>query len=180
MSRQIERTRSAITSAFAEMALSGRYEQIKMVDIARRANVGRSTIYQHYPDKDAVLLDAMAWVLTGLASCAKPACQTHELLSVVSHIWQNRDKGRRILTGVTGQKLEQALSQRIVQDLSPQTGAADWRIAPVFCAHQISAVVFSLLRNWLAGEASATAADMAEQMRLSAVALRRAALWDRG
>ena len=52
--RRIQRTRSALLQAFVSLLLEPRrYDQIKVGDIVERANVGRSTFYEHFRNKDA-------------------------------------------------------------------------------------------------------------------------------
>ncbi|MBL4646304.1 MAG: hypothetical protein COA52_05980 [Hyphomicrobiales bacterium] len=182
MSRQIERTRAAIIGAFSELVFTNNYENIKMSDIARDANVGRSTLYQHYRDKDAILLESMDWILVGLAACIKaqgPADETRQLLE---HIWAHRDKARRILFGTTGDKLQRVLSAKLEQKLTEnflgnEDVAGDiWRVSPVFIANQIAACQLSTLRSWVGGEAPASAPALSLHLHETTRALADAAL----
>jgi AcrR family transcriptional regulator len=55
--RRVRRTRRALIAALLDLVNEKRYEQITVQDILERADVGRSTFYAHYVDKDALLLD---------------------------------------------------------------------------------------------------------------------------
>ncbi|MDN3720156.1 TetR/AcrR family transcriptional regulator [Roseibium salinum] len=83
---------------------SKRYDEIRMTDIAAVANVGRSTLYQHYPDKDAILLANMDWVLNGLLQTTDGPSAENQVTTVLDHIWQHRPQARRLLFGTTGEK----------------------------------------------------------------------------
>jgi len=176
MGRQTERTRAAIISTFSEMVFTTHYENIKMSDIARRANVGRSTIYQHYRDKDAVLLDSMDWILVGLSSCVNSSAPNEEIVALLQHIWEHRDKARNIFFGSTGQKLERALSTKIASQIVVATKESDWLVSPIFVANQIAASLFSILRSWVVADASASAQQLAQHLCGSAHALNHVAL----
>jgi AcrR family transcriptional regulator len=54
--RRIRRTRAALSDAFLSLVVEKGYEQITVQDILDRADVGRSTFYAHYRDKEALLL----------------------------------------------------------------------------------------------------------------------------
>jgi AcrR family transcriptional regulator len=165
--RQAERTREAIRAAFAELVFANRYEDIRMLDVARTANVGRSTLYLHYPDKDSILLDNMAPVLEGLALAAQGEDAQVQVEAVLRHIWSHRDRGRIVLFGTTGQKLESALASRITETLR----AGSDEVALPFLANPAAAATFSVLRTWLKGEASGAIPDIARHICLSSYAI---------
>lgn len=50
-----------IRAAIAEFAERG-YERTKMGEIARRAGIGKSTVYEYFPSKDELLSAAGEWV----------------------------------------------------------------------------------------------------------------------
>ena len=53
--RRIARTRLALHQALTELILEKRYDKITVQDIIDRANVGRSTFYVHFLDKEDLL-----------------------------------------------------------------------------------------------------------------------------
>ena len=54
--RRIQRTRQLLQDALVSLILEKGYQKITIQDIIDRANVGRSTFYSHYRDKDDLLL----------------------------------------------------------------------------------------------------------------------------
>ncbi len=63
--RRIERTRQLIREALVSLILEKGYEKVTIQDIIDRANVGRSTFYVHYRDKDDLLLRGVAEIAYG-------------------------------------------------------------------------------------------------------------------
>ena len=57
LDRRVMRTRTALQNALLDLILEKRYDGITVEEITERADVGRTTFYLHYQDKDALLLD---------------------------------------------------------------------------------------------------------------------------
>ncbi len=57
--RRIQKTRRALHEALISLMMQKKYEWISVQDILDRANVGRSTFYMHYRDKEELLLDGL-------------------------------------------------------------------------------------------------------------------------
>ena len=58
LDRRVRRTRRALADALMSLLNEKRYEAVTVQDILDRADVGRSTFYAHFLDKDSLLLDA--------------------------------------------------------------------------------------------------------------------------
>jgi AcrR family transcriptional regulator len=54
--RRARRTRTLLQAALVELILERGYDRVTVRDILDRADVGRSTFYNHYPSKDDLLL----------------------------------------------------------------------------------------------------------------------------
>jgi AcrR family transcriptional regulator len=61
--RRSERTRQLLGAALIELMLEQRYDEITVQDIIDRANIGRSTFYAHYLDKEDLLMSGFTRVL---------------------------------------------------------------------------------------------------------------------
>jgi AcrR family transcriptional regulator len=54
--RRVAKTRRALKAALTDLILEKGYEQVTVQDIIDRADMGRSTFYSHFVDKDDLLL----------------------------------------------------------------------------------------------------------------------------
>lgn len=58
--RRIKRTKQALHQALMDLILEKRYDKITVQDIIDRADVGRSTFYAHFSDKEDLLVKGFA------------------------------------------------------------------------------------------------------------------------
>ena len=77
--RRIQKTKRGLSQALVELILERGYEQITVQDILDRANVGRSTFYAHYRDKEALLLACFDDMQTQLRSAIDADAPTDAL-----------------------------------------------------------------------------------------------------
>lgn len=62
--RRVQRTRGILSEALISLIIEKGYEEITVQNIIDRANVGRSTFYAHYRDKDDLLLGGFDFMRT--------------------------------------------------------------------------------------------------------------------
>ncbi len=91
---RVTRTQRQIFEAFADLVQRRRYDEISVGDIVAEAGIGRSTFYEHYRDKDAVLRLSLRFPFSPLADLffdEVPAARVHMALD---HLWQRRSLAR--------------------------------------------------------------------------------------
>src|ERR1700761_1440933 len=87
--RRVARTQAALNTAFVQLLFSCDYDDITTADIAARADIGRSTFYEHYKSKDDLLRHSLARPFTAIAQIVVDPSQ-EALLPTLAHFRENR------------------------------------------------------------------------------------------
>jgi AcrR family transcriptional regulator len=160
--RRTARTRRALLAAFVALVGERRYEAIRVGDIVGKADVGRSTFYDHFKSKDDLLRQSMDWLLRIFAEAAVPGGEPERLAFAVGHFWQNRRLARAVLAPPLGASVRRQLEAAIEERLE---GEAELKRAR---AVQIAAAQLALLEAWTRGEITASEALIADRLRAAA------------
>jgi len=155
--RRVARTRTALIEAFNHLVLARRQKAIRVADIVAKANVGRSTFYEHYRSTDDIRIEALSRPLAALADAAAGLGDLERLEGLLVHFWQNRQRAREHLTGRAGERTTRLLVDMVEQRLGEAEAAIPRRLA----AMQLAEAAFAPVRGWLAAEAPCTAAALA-------------------
>jgi AcrR family transcriptional regulator len=162
LDRRSQRTRAAVVAAFRELVFEQRrYDQIRTRDIIDRANVGRSTFYEHYRNKDEVLAESIRAPFAVLAATVDPDFDSNRLRAVLEHFWQYRTNARSIFVGAVRRPVARILATMISArlDAHHRTNAASThaRIAAIALADaQLGAIA-----AWISGEIHCGPAELA-------------------
>jgi AcrR family transcriptional regulator len=170
--RRARRTRAAIVTAFNELLFVKDYDDITPGEVAERADVGRSTFYEHYSGKNDVLAQSLAGILrpiarAGLATDPEPA-----LATVLEHFWTNRRLARTMLAGGPRPMMNGLLRDLIAEEIAdaPHAGGG----VPTFLlATHLAHGHLALIEEWLTGRHGCPAQRLAETLHSIAHALLR-------
>ena len=115
--RRIQKTRDLLHRALAGLIREKPYDSISVKEILDRANVGRSTFYTHFGDKDELLVSAIHDLLASMQSDKTPSAERSERmigfsLPIFEHIDHHRRTGearmgaevRALAKGLTGSR----------------------------------------------------------------------------
>jgi AcrR family transcriptional regulator len=160
--RRSARTRRAIVSAFVALIVERRYDSIRVADVAEKADVGRSTFYEHFRSKEDLLRRSMEGLLSMIADAAGPQPDDEKLGWAVAHFWENRRLGRTVLAPPLGASVRRQLETLIEQKLEDEPRHARVR------AIQIAAAQFALLEAWTRGDVAASQEQIVERLRAAA------------
>ncbi len=171
--RQVRKTRQALLGAFNELVLDCRYADIRVADIIGRADVGRSTFYEHFRDKDDIFRQSVTPVLAVVASAADAGCDLSLLQHMLEHFRENLTAARGMLNGPCCPQVVAVLAGLIAGRWRPESGAK--LILPhELAAAQVAESLLGLVRAWLNGGATCPSAVVAATMHASTTALVRA------
>jgi AcrR family transcriptional regulator len=88
--RRVERTRAALKAAFVEIMLSRGYAEATVEAITARANIGRSTFYMHYKNREDLLLESLQRPSTLLAAIVGDNPGAERLVPQLEHFREQR------------------------------------------------------------------------------------------
>jgi AcrR family transcriptional regulator len=153
--RQSQRTRQVIGDAFLELMMEKGYRTVSIKDIIQRANVGRSTFYVHYADKDELFesqLNRMVEML--IENTPEDVMERNPFfpsLGLFQHV-QQQWKLYKLLSWETGNSLhihhlQKFISERIEKRLV--AGEQTYEIPLPVIANFLAGSLLSLLKWWL-------------------------------
>lgn len=164
------RTREALQSAFTLLALRRRYHEIRIDDILKASGVSRSTFYEHFAGKDALLAASMDGPTSLLADMPIGKCSVQQMTVLLAHFWDNRALARSLFQGVALRVIRTALVRQVEARLERSRGTR-LRLPRRLAAHALADGMFSPIVAWLSGEASCSPADLAAALIRSSEAM---------
>ena len=176
MDRRIQRTRENLRDALMAIILEKGYEAVTVQDVIDRANVGRSTFYSHFQDKDDLFLSGFEALRdqfeTHLANLS-PENQDPWNLSLMmfqhaqGHLHAYKamagKQGGNVALGHIHRYLTSLMYEHMKAHLSQQK---DVKIPPEVIAHYLVSSFTALLTWWLDRDMPYPAERMNEMFRL--------------
>ncbi|CAN5182144.1 TetR/AcrR family transcriptional regulator [soil metagenome] len=171
--RQAKRSRAALLTSFNELVLTRRYDDIRISDILDRANVGRSTFYEHFRNKDDLLRQSMSPILSVFAAAASDSCDRAKLHWVLEHFRENIRLARGLFNGPSCPQIVGLLASLIEEHLdASRTKAKKPGMLPLnLLGAQIAESQLGLVRTWLNEGAVYPAHQIAEAVHAGSLAL---------
>src|SRR3954454_11650685 len=168
--RRSERTRQLLNGALIELMLEQRYDEITVQDIIDRANIGRSTFYAHYLDKEDLLVSGFTRVLDTLSEHPhqRDSGADQAPLSLVrffQHVQSNHQLYKALVRGGGIDRLfkksHQYMRRNIEQHLAELIPPGQPPAAPLpMVADYLAGAILSMLTWWLDNEMPYTPEQM--------------------
>jgi AcrR family transcriptional regulator len=154
-----ERTLRSLQAALLALAKERSLDAITVSDIVARANVNRSTFYQHYSDKETLLVDAID-TATEDAGARLPTIESPldeppaALFEYLEHLEENAELYRRVLGASGSTAVATRLRERIraiALDAITNAGAPGFEGLPFdVLAAGIAGSALGVIEAWLA------------------------------
>lgn len=161
MDARVKRTRRRLQEALLSLARERGLEHVPVSDIASRAGVNRSTFYQHYPDKETVLADALDRIAGEAGGrLDSPLLLTEgppePLIAFLAHIDEYADVYRLVFSGANSRVVLARLERRVREALDASLLTAQ-QAAPLAAPADIVAAgvagsIVGIVGAWLAIE----------------------------
>jgi AcrR family transcriptional regulator len=168
--RRSQRTRQTLSAALVDLMLQKRYDDISVQQIIDRANVGRSTFYAHYLDKDDLLVSDFARVLDALSQHMRQQEQADgrappSLALFFDHVRTHHQLYKALVQGggihLLYKKGHERLRSNIEQHLGELLPAGEPPTVPLpLVADYMAGAILNLLKWWLDHEMPYTPAQM--------------------
>ena len=154
--RRVDRTVSSLRSALVELIKEKHYDSITVQDIIDRANVGRSTFYVHFRDKEDVLVGDWKRLLDRFVSQIDTEKAGKErfvpMRELMDHLKEAHALYRALAKSGKSERLFTVgttyLAERIEAKLTADSGK-EFSVPPAICAHYLGIQIFATLKWWL-------------------------------
>lgn len=154
MDRRSRKTRSALHRALISLIRARGYDEVTVSDIAEAANVGRSTFYLHYTDKDALLrdgLDALRQVLADppLAGDGDRSDPLRFSGFLTDHLFEQRQLYRAMMASRGGAIVIGAIREAICDILRDELAASHNAPPSEVLVQFVAGAYLSVMTWWL-------------------------------
>lgn len=162
--RRSQRTRHLLSEAFVELLREKGYNAITVSDIIERADIGRSTFYSHYRDKDDLFVSELDRVIEVLSHHIpeQEEMPFFPSLGLFRHVGEQYELYKALLwtpgIDLLIKHMQTSLGQRIEQGL--QKHEKDFDIPLPIVANFIAGSFLTLLKWWLENKMSYTPEEM--------------------
>jgi AcrR family transcriptional regulator len=157
-----DKTEQAVIDTFKEMVLRERYDDIRVADLVRASDVGRSTFYDHFRDKDEVLTQSMAGIFAILASVLQPDCELSRVEGILHHFAEYQQATRQMLISPAAAVIRGGLADALLPHLP-----GGLPLPPPAVAQQLAEAALSLIRTWLTTHGDVPVPALAQALQRS-------------
>ena len=153
--RRVLRTRQALRDALLQLLVEIGWDALDIQALCDRANIGRSTFYLHFDNKEALLSGSFADLGEALRAQAVPSgsARTGELPwlpGLLDHVHGQQQVFRALLGRRSGHFVQErfrALLVELVAGDMPKASASGWPAQAA--AHYLGGALFQLMVWWL-------------------------------
>ena len=185
--RRAQRTRQLLHDAMFSLMLEKRYDKITVQDIIDRANVGRSTFYAHFQDKEDLALSGMVQMLDQLGQAvgqdASGGLSLMPVLALFQHVQENQHFFKALTRGrgldLFFERGQVYWTQRLEATLQARLPPGQSSSVPIpIIATSVSGALITLLKWWLDNKMPYTPERMDEIARQLTMPMIEAGLKD--
>ena len=152
--RRIQRTKKLLWDSLISLILMKGYDQITIQDIIDEANIGRSTFYSHYENKEQLLFSGQPHLTEMLFQQGEEGTRV-SFTTVFRHAWDNKDVAKALFGKQSGHILLNHIHDVVslkLKDVFESIGTQKKDTSPKkeqFLIEATAAALVSLLSNWI-------------------------------
>lgn len=163
--RRVQRTRRTLRDALVALILERGWEQVSVQDVCDRADVGRSTFYTHFADKEELLLSGFDELRKVLRAQHVAAAEAGRPLGFARALLEHAHENLRLFRALIGKRSGQLVQRRFrelvlelvaedLADLAPAGPVLDGTV------HYVGGAFLELLTWWLDSRSPLPPADV--------------------
>lgn len=153
--RRVHRTRHALLMAMMDLMVERGWDAIDVQGLCDRANIGRSTFYQHFSNKEELLKQSFAGLREELLAQVPPGAGDTPLEFVpalLDHVHEFQVVFRALIGRRSGQYVQERFRELLIELVragmpGAERSARDWQASAR--AHYLAGALFELLVWWL-------------------------------
>jgi AcrR family transcriptional regulator len=168
--RRVDRTHRLLQEALIVEILAKGYDAVTVQDIIDRADVGRSTFYSHFADKEALLVSGIAGLRGFLAAQRNGGRPLAFSRALFDHVDEHRDLGRATFGRKSGavvqdqmRKMFTALFRDDLAALAPPRGEPPVPLDAI--VEYVVGAFLALLAWWIDRRTKLSAAEIDDLFR---------------
>ena len=152
--RRSLRTRSALRDALLDLIVERGWDDIAVQDLCERANIGRSTFYTHYTNKDALLVGSLDDLRGYLRQARREGGAAGEratfgfALGLIEHAHEQRRLFRTLVGRRSGYVVQQRFREMVIKLVGEELPAGNAPGLPRTAAQRWIAGAFVELLGW--------------------------------
>ena len=152
--RRVQRTRDALRDAMMALMLERGWDAIDVQTLCEQANIGRSTFYQHYANKEELLKASFtglrnALMARAVANTSMPG-QLAFVPGLIAHVYEVQHMFRALLGRRSGHYVQDRFRELLIEMVLagvPPGKSRNWQAQAQ--AHYLAGALFELLAWWL-------------------------------
>ena len=115
--RRVRKTKKALRDALVELILEKGYGAVTVQDVVERADVGRTTFYAHFTDKEDLLASGFE-ELHGAAATPRPGNEMAALGALARDMLTHAEVEKRLYRAIMGRRGANPIAQMLEQQLA--------------------------------------------------------------
>jgi AcrR family transcriptional regulator len=164
--RRVARTQVALRDALIALILERGWDETSVQNVCDRADVGRSTFYAHFANKEKLLINGFGALHQALRAQERNSGEPRALAfgfvrGLIEHVHENQRLFRAVIGKRSGlvvqRRFRQLLIELVEEDLTTGGIPAARREA---AAHYIAGALFELLTWWVDARCSLAAHEL--------------------
>ena len=161
--RRVQRTRKSLHQALMSLVVETPYDGITVQQIIDRANVGRSTFYTHFQDKDELVISGvhdLREMLTAAQLQGKTSRPHENMIAFSRAMFEHADQYRKVYRALVNTQVWPHVRQRIqnvLSDLIRRECIAEMkrlqrsksRLQPELFVHYVASTFMAVMTWWV-------------------------------